>query len=205
MRNFFKLVSAIAHPLFMPLACIYLGSQYDWYVRGLTDPSNMKLVYFVVALSTIIFPALNIILLKWNGVVNSLEMPTRKERYLPFLSTAFFFCLGYYMLRKAELPNTLYSIFFGSIIGLVLIMLINFKWKISAHATGAFGLVGTTVALFQVHHFGNVPLLCLVLAIGALVLTSRLYLKAHTPAQVYAGAILGFVTLFITVATRFFI
>ncbi len=205
MRGIFTLISAIAHPLIMPLACVYLGSQYDWYVRGLADASSLRLVYLIVVLSTVIFPGLNIILLKWCGAVNSLEMPTRKERYLPFLSTFFFFCLGYFMLRRAPLPESLYSIYFGCITGLVSLTLINFTWKISAHAAGAFGLVGTTVALFQVHHFGNVFLLCTVLIIGALVMSSRLYLRAHTPPQVYVGAFMGFLALYIPVALGFFI
>ena len=43
-----------------------------------------------------------------------------------------------------------------------------------------------------------------VLALG-LVLTARLILKAHQPAQVYAGAAVGFLCTFFSVSTGLFI
>lgn len=200
-----SIISAVFHPMIMPLACVFVAANFDWYVRGVSPPGQMRLVFLIIFLSTVAFPGINILLLRWYGVVTSLEMPKRKERAGPYISSAFFFGLGYYLLRKANLPDVIYSILFGCILALILVMIINFVWKISAHATGVFGLVGTTAGLFAAHSFDNVLLFCSVVMIGALVMTSRLVLKAHVPSQVYAGAILGFLCLYLPVARGWFI
>jgi len=193
-----SIISAIFHPMIMPLACVFIAANFDWYVVGVSPPGQMRLVFLIIFLSTVAFPGINILLLRWYGVVSSLEMPKRRERFAPYISSAFFFALGYYLLRRANLPDVVYSILFGCMLALVLVTFINFVWKISAHATGAFGLVGTTAGLFAVHSFDNVLLLCSVILIGAFVMTSRLVLKAHIPSQVYAGAILGFFCLYLS-------
>lgn len=199
MRRLATLISALFHPLLMPLACIFVAYRFDWAVSGAMIPEQILMVYLIVALSTLAFPAVNILLLRWYGVISSFSMPIRAERSAPFISTIFFFALGYYMLRKGNLPDVIYSIMTGSILALIAVTLINFKWKISAHAVGIFGLVGSTVALFQIHNFGNIGLLAVLILIAGAVLTSRLLLSAHTPAQIYVGAGLGFLVLYLSV------
>lgn len=205
MRRFSIIISAVFHPLIMPWLCVMTAYQFDWFVRGLASPEQVRTVGIIVFLSTVAFPGINILLLRWYGALTSLEMPERKQRIAPFLSSVFFFSLGYFMLRKASIPEAIYSILLGSLVALVCIMLINFKWKISAHATGIFGLIGTALGLFVVHGFTNLPLLCAFLIIGGLVMTARLILKAHTPAQVYAGSFIGFLFPFTFIANGIFI
>jgi membrane-associated phospholipid phosphatase len=192
-------VSAVLHPLIMPLACVFVASRYDWFIQGTTSPEQIRLVYIIVALSTIAFPGLNMLLLRWYGVLRNLEMPKNKQRYAPFISTIFFFALGYYMLRKGVIPNALYSVVLGSIIALIALTLINFRYKVSAHAAGIFGLIGTVLGLFQLHDFGNIALLSVLLLCGGAVITSRILLGAHTPGQAYTGAAIGFLSVYMAI------
>jgi len=199
MRKFALIISAFLHPLFMPLLSVFIAYQFDWYIKGIISSDQMNIIYLIVAFSTIVFPGVNILLLKWYGVVTSFSMRERSERNAPYISTIFFFVLGYYMLRKGALPDSLFSILIGCIATLVLITLINFKWKISAHSAGIFGILGAVIALFRIHSFGNVTLLSILLLAGGLVITSRLILNAHTQAESYGGAILGFTTVYLCV------
>lgn len=205
MQKLARIVSALTHPLFIPLAAVFIAYNFDWYLNGSLSVDQMQIIYMVVAFSTLIFPLLNILLLKWYGVVSSLSMPMRAERHAPYISSIFFFALGYYMLRKGALPDAFFSILTGSILTLALITLINFKWKISAHSAGIFGLIGAVIGLFQIHSFGNTTLLSVLVFIGGLVITSRLVLNAHTPAETYWGAGLGFLTSYICVYFGLFI
>jgi membrane-associated phospholipid phosphatase len=205
MRRAAVILSALFHPMLMPLACIVVATKFDWYIRGTMSTEQANLVYLIIALSTIAFPGINILLLKWYGMIQSLEMPERKERIAPFFSTAFFFALGYYLLRKGNLPTPVYSIFLGCTLALLLVSLINLRWKISVHAAGAAGLLGCTIGLFQLHQFGDTFLLSIVLIILGLVLTSRLMLNAHTPQQVYVGAAAGFAAVYFPVILEWII
>lgn len=192
-------ISVVFHPLFMPLACVVVACEFDWYVKGMMTGGLAGIVYFIVALSTIGFPLINLLLLRWYGVVSSLHLPERKERTAPYISTIFFFALGYYMLRRGELPDALFSILFGSILVLTMVTLLNLKWKVSAHSAGIFGVLGSLIALFKIHDFFNISLVSLVILSCGLVLSSRLFLHAHKPAQVYAGAAIGFIAMYLPV------
>lgn len=205
MRKIAVITSAILHPLMMPLLAVFIAFKFDWYLAGRLVSEQENVIYLIIAMSTIAFPGINILLLKWYGVISSLSMPIRKERSAPFVSTLFFFGLGYYLLRKGSLPVPLYGIYLGCCLVLLLIILINLKWKISIHAAGIAGVVGSTLGLFQIHDFSNIWLISILIAIAGLTLSSRLILSAHTPAQVYAGALLGFATTYTTVVKEWVI
>ncbi|HKK40092.1 MAG TPA: hypothetical protein VJ949_11790 [Cryomorphaceae bacterium] len=205
MRRIAVITTAILHPLMMPLLAVFIAFKFDWYLSGRLDSDQENIIYLIIAMSTIAFPGINILLLKWYGVVSSLSMPIRKERLAPFVSTLFFFTLGYYLLRKGSLPTPLYSIYLGCILVLFLIICINLKWKISIHAAGITGVVGSTIGLFQIHDFTNFWLIAILIALAGLTLTSRLFLSAHSPAQVYAGAAVGFATTYLAVISEWII
>lgn len=192
MRRIAVITSAVFHPLMMPLLSIFIAFEFDWYLSGRLGSDQENVIYLIIALSTIAFPGLNILLLKWYGVISSLSMPIRKERTAPFISTLFFFGLGYYLLRKGSLPIPIYSIYLGCSLVLLALILINFKWKISIHAAGMAGVVGSAIGLFKIHDFSNFWLIAVLIVITGFVLSARLILSAHSPSQVYVGAILGF-------------
>lgn len=183
----------------MPLVAILIAFKFDWYLSGRVTKEQEYMIYLIIFLSTIVFPGINILLLKWYGVISSLSMPLREERFTPFVSTLLFFGMGYYLLRKGAIPTSIYSIYLGCGIALLLLVIINSKWKISVHSAGIAGVIGSTIALFQIHHFNNVLLFMVLIVIAGMALSSRLVLSAHTPAQVYAGALLGLVTTYLIV------
>lgn len=199
MKRVASIVSAVVHPLLMPLLTVFIAFNFDWYLDGRLIREQENLIYLIIALSTMAFPGINILLLKWYGVVDSLSMPSRKERFAPFISSFFFFALGYYLLRKGTIPLPVYSIYIGSTLTLVFLALINFKWKISAHSAGISGVIGATIALFKIHEFSNLWLVGILIITAGLTLSSRLILRAHTPAQVYAGAAVGFSVTYFSV------
>ena len=205
MRKIAVFVSVVAHPFMMPLLATFIAFNFDWYLSGRLASDQENIIYLIIAMSTIAFPGLNILLLKWYGVISSLSMPIRKERTAPFLSTFFFFGLGYYLLRKGSLPVSLYSIYLGCCLVLLVLILINLKWKISIHAAGIAGVLGSAIGLFQIHDFSNFGLVAFLIAIAGLTLSSRLILSAHTPAQVYVGAAVGFATSYTTVVSEWVI
>lgn len=205
MQKVARLISVLTHPLFIPLATVYLAYNYDWYINGSLSGEQMKVVYLIIAFSSLLFPILNLMLLRWYGMISSFSMPRRTERYAPYISTLFFFALGYYMLRRGLTPNPILAILTGGIVSLVFVTLINFAWKISAHSTGIFGLIGAMFALFQIHSFSDIALMSVLILTGGMVITSRLLLQAHSASQTYFGAALGFAISYTCVYYNLFI
>ena len=73
---------------------------------------------------------------------------------------------------------------------------ITFFWRISLHTIGMGGLLGFFTEMMVTQTFNQsmmIPVFMITVIIAGLVGSARLYLGAHTPAQIYAGYAVGFV------------
>ena len=72
---------------------------------------------------------------------------------------------------------------------------ITFFWRISLHTIGMGGIVGFFVEMIISHSFHQSMMVVFMITVilAGLVGSARLYLGAHTSAQVYAGYAVGFV------------
>lgn len=80
----------------------------------------------------------------------------------------------------------------GSCVSVVLTLIINLFWKVSAHAIGIAGVVGAVIGLSLRIHYNLSPLIIMLISLFGLVGFARLKLLAHTPSQVYVGFLVGF-------------
>jgi membrane-associated phospholipid phosphatase len=85
----------------------------------------------------------------------------------------------------------------GSAASVFFVLLINLKWKISAHTAGIGGLAGGIFGLCYRIGINPVWLFVLIIFLSILVGLARVETKAHTPSQALAGFILGFLTVFL--------
>ena len=95
------------------------------------------------------------------------------------------------------MPFWLIAILMGICVALLIALCINFFWKISAHMIGIGGLLGGLMGVARIHLINPYLLFIAVLLIAGLLGTSRIFLKRHTPLQVYAGFSLGFMCTFV--------
>lgn len=126
-----------------------------------------------------------------------MELSDRHERVVPYLIfiTSIMVCAFY--MYKMMLPFWFISLLLGACVALILALLINFFWKISAHAIGTGGLLGGIMGVARIHLINPYWAFIIVILIAGLVGTSRIFLKRHTPMQVYAGFCLGFICTFV--------
>lgn len=199
LRSFSGFISALFLPLFMPLLALWLTIQFDPYMVFFLSPAKTQMTLIVVGLATIVFPLINLVLLKKAGVITDYHLPNRKERLAPAVTTLIYFTLGYFLIKKGELPLVIYSMYLGGLASVFLAMLISLKWKISLHAIGISGVLGGIYGLFKIHEFVNIPLFIALIICAGLVMMSRLAVNAHTPAQVYVGFVVGFLSVYLSV------
>ena len=192
MRLLANLLSILLHPLWMPTLTIVLCFGIDPYMSYGFTKEGLLMVYGMVFAMTGLFPLTSVLLMRRTGLVKDMTMPTRQERIPAYLSTLIYYGMCYYLLRtRLENPVTL-GIFFGATLGLLLVLLITLRWKISAHMAGIGGLIGAIVAVVLLDDREAPLLLCGLFVLAGALGTSRLVASDHTPAQVYAGALLGF-------------
>ncbi|GMQ25090.1 hypothetical protein Aoki45_17720 [Algoriphagus sp. oki45] len=186
-------ITVVFQPLLMP-ALVY-GMILFAVPEATSIPEQIKdRIFYLIILSTLLIPMISIIGLRLMGTVKSLHMPEVKDRIIPFLITCiYFFLTTYFLYQKSDLDPILWQGMAVILAAVVVLTLITFVWKMSAHMTGVGGLLALVLVLAR--SFSNFqPLypLILVLILSGAIATSRLYLNAHKPLEVYVGFASGF-------------
>jgi len=179
------------------------------FVPFLTWEFKMIILRSLILPFTIVFPIIWLVMLRLIKTVSSFHLTERTERIPVFIGTLIFYIFLYLVARfiVVRLPTIYFSMMLGGIISVLLATLITFRWKISIHAIGISGVLGTLFATgehisayFFMLNENPVfwPIVVLVLIAG-LVSTARLALNAHTPSQIYCGLLVGFCCLYFPV------
>jgi len=195
MKNFHKVISLIFQPLLMPTYAMILLMNMDIFS---VLPLRWRLIAIIgTFIFTGVLPALPIWLLMKKGEVNDLFISKREERTMPYLFSFMAYVFwALFMWRTLQFPIFIVAMGMGSAISIFIIVFINLKWKISAHMAGVGGLCGAVFGVCYRTAINPVWLIAIILFISALVAFARLELKAHTPGQVLAGYVVGFIAVF---------
>nr|MDO8111950.1 hypothetical protein [Candidatus Sigynarchaeota archaeon] len=112
------------------------------------------------------------------------DVSDQKIRTPFYLIIEGFYFAGLVVFSRAVMPSwALFNVAIVSVVLNGLLLVINFKWKISAHAAGAAGPAAGIAFVF-----GWWTLFIMVPVVIAII-WSRLYLKKHTLGQLIAGTI----------------
>lgn len=179
------------HPLLMPTIGIIILMFTNSYVSFIPVQAK-KMLIILTAIGTLILPALMVPLFVLQGKISNIHLDDRKERIYPLALTAIFYSLTFILFLRIPVFKLVHSFMLGALISVLAGFLISLKWKISTHMMGLGGLIALIMVLsFKLDIYLIYPLMGVLIAAG-LAGSSRLYLKAHTEAQVYAGLGVGF-------------
>lgn len=159
---------------------------------------NRWSIWLLVMETTLLIPMLSVIGMRMTSFIPSLHMKTKEQRIWPFSVTALLYLMtwGFFYFKLNIDPLLVFSL--GVItICVVLLTVITYFWRISAHITGLSGLLAIIAVLSQ--RFPAHPLLYFLIGsviLCGLVASARLYLDAHKPAEILGGFILGFSVCF---------
>ena len=186
-----KVISVLFHPLLVPTYALLLFINLNTHFV-LAMPMQVRyLMTLLVFLTTFMLPALILLILRKFDVVKSMEMPERQERALPLIIVSAFFYLTYYLLKQMEQNSIITLFMIGATMLILLCLIINYFIKISLHATSWGGFLGALMGYSLNARVDVMLWLYAIILITGIVATARLILKAHTPAQVYGGFLLG--------------
>lgn len=189
-----KIITYIIQPLLMPTLVFFTLLFYAEAAPNFSETNKWRVIGLVF-ITTCLIPIMTMVVFKLSKVIKDFHMMERKERYFPFLFVSFFYIVVFFMFRQQDWVNRLMEVTFLAITTVVIITNgITFRYKISAHAAGVFGWLGFILAFSQMNRSSADLLLPLIvsIALSALVSWARLYLNAHSPREILAGAALGF-------------
>jgi membrane-associated phospholipid phosphatase len=191
------IVSVVFQPLVVPT--LVFGLIFFVVPESTSLPTEFKIrIFYLVVLSTLVIPMITIFGLRLSGTLKSLHMETIQDRVIPFSITSIYYLLtSYFLYDKSELDPILWKSLGIITFAILVLTFVTFFWKMSAHMTGMGGLMAVVLVLgFKFPTFKVLyPLLSSIMLTGV-VGTSRLYLTAHRPIEIYVGLIFGFIVCF---------
>lgn len=202
-------LSVLFHPL---IITTYLFALLFMLTPDLVGVSALELpalgsLLLLIFLNTFVAPSAIIYYFYRFGLISSLHVDNLQERRLPYLVSVIIYgfaayLFGWRLQPIGELAPQISIILAGVTVSLLFVAFVSLFWKISAHATGIGGVIGMLTALLM--RFEETTLftpLLLTIVVGGFVMSARLYLNAHSPAQIAAGALggcaIGFGTVFL--------
>lgn len=192
-----KLVSYIFHPLLGPsYAMLMLFNTMGWLDTGISHIHKWMVLVFVFVF-TFAMPVLIISILKLTNQITDFYLNDRDERRLPFAIVAVCYTMLYYLVSIQVDASMFTNMFLALAASVVLALGINTFYKISIHTISAGGLIALCLAFLPYFYFDGRYFLLVLILIAGLVGMARLWLKAHTPGQVYSGYLAGFLTVYL--------
>ncbi len=195
--KFAKAISFIFHPLLITTYSFIILFSLHTFFSLVIPPLAKWMILGIVFVVTFLFPALLILVLWKRGLISALNMNKREDRIIPFIMTAIFFSLAYYLLKQLHISPIYNYFMIGTTFIIIIALIINYFWKISIHMIAMGGMLGAFLALSFVLII-NIPILImLIIFISGLVGFARLKLNIHSPAQVYIGFLTGVTIMFL--------
>jgi membrane-associated phospholipid phosphatase len=189
-----KTISTIFHPILMPTLGFLLLFFSGFYNTMLTTEAK-RFILLVIFFSTATLPMLAIAVLAFNPKFDFL-MPKSSDSVIPLLFTSVFYYVGFILLGRIHFLPVFKLFMIASVLVIIVLLLVSFKWKISIHMAAIGAVTATFFALsFRAGVNPMSAIIVLVLASG-LIGTARLVLNKNNLLQIAAGYILGFLVLY---------
>ena len=191
-------LSNVLSPLLMPTYGVFIVF---WVSVLCLLPYGTRVSVLLMCMGiTCILPLIFLSVLRHFKLVKDLHVNIREQRFIPYMFTAVCYLVAAYYLYYRHSPQWFVTFMVGSAVTVVVMALINLKWKISAHMAGIGGVIAL---IYQIHvqglsAFDLFWLLCFIIILAGLLGSARLVRKRHDMWQVLAGVIVGFLCVSLT-------
>lgn len=192
-------ISYLTHPLFIPLLVTFLVlesiPEYMVAFKPLSKRFAYDMLYFRVAIISIGFPMLTLLLAKSLKFVSSIHMKTQRDRIIPYVAMITYYFWAFYTFQQEGRAPKFYTAFFlGVFLSVSIAFVTNNFIKTSMHTVGWGGVIGFLCSLMWGMHMNvSVPLV-ITFFVAGIAATARLILSAHQPREIYIGFLIGIVS-----------
>tara|TARA_R110002050_G_scaffold74215_5_gene159373 strand:+ start:115 stop:720 length:606 start_codon:yes stop_codon:yes gene_type:complete len=197
MKVFSNFISYLLHPLFIPIG----GTVAYFLITPKYTPLEIQSASILpIFIMTVIIPIVTFFILKNLSLVNSIFLETAIERKYPLYIQACILLLILYKVIPNNYVSELYFYFtglLGATVACILLLLFNFKT--SLHAVGVSSLLMYLINLSIHFEISLIIAISIFILFTGAIITSRLYLKAHTRIELIFGVFIGLLSQLLTV------
>ncbi len=190
-----NLLSWIFVPLLMPTFSILLIFKLS--ILSLASTGTKVFFTSIVFAANFVLPMLWVLLLKKLGLIEHVGLNGRKERLIPYIITIVCLLGTGWFLYFRDAPLWVAMFFAGGALAGLINLIVNFWWKISAHAAGIAGVVAMLIQITKEGSPmpGTTLWIVVTIIMAGLLCSARVWLGKHTLPQVLAGTAVGFLSV----------
>ncbi len=197
MKKIASVISILFHPLLMPTLGLLLLLNSGTYI-SLLDPAAKRAILFVMALGTLFFPLMMMPILYYRNLVTRMQNSSREERLISQVIILILYIITFVYFVRLPLSRIIHSYVLATAITLSVVLLVGIWFRVCMHTAALGGLAGLIIALIFLYESPLQGVLMIALLVGGVTATSRLAMGVCRSAEVYAGYIVGFGVVLIT-------
>tara|TARA_B110000444_G_C18819106_1_gene586753 strand:- start:238 stop:789 length:552 start_codon:yes stop_codon:yes gene_type:complete len=171
----------ILNPLFLSIYGFFIIAY-----KANLEINNPSKDFGISAFFIAFLPLITVYILMKNKMLSDVYASDQFERKKVMIFGVVYCFLGFISLKTLNSHSLIAGQMFCSFLNAMILWIITYFWKISIHSTGISSIFSM---LILINHY-NIPLMFLLVFCVSL---SRIVLKAHTPLQIIAGLIIGFI------------
>lgn len=197
-RALARFFSYLFHPVFIPVMLVwYMVFQNPYLFAGFSSMDKTKVLIQAFVMFSF-FPIVTVLLLKGLQFISSFQLKTQKDRIIPLVACGIWYFWIWYVWRNLpDYPKLSVQLTLAIWISSSLALLANIIMKISLHTISA-GLMLTFVLLLTLAGFPSMGIyLSIAILITGITATSRFIVSDHRPLEIYAGLIVGAISMLI--------
>ncbi|MBM3421309.1 MAG: hypothetical protein FJY11_09260 [Bacteroidetes bacterium] len=187
-------VTIVFHPVFLPLYGMLLIFNIPALFSFLPGGAR-RVVFLMVLVNNVLLPLAMLPLFRLRNMISSYRLEDRRERIIPLLSASLMYFITAIMIYRFQLPALIKAFSFASACVVFVTALLSFRWKVSVHASGAGAMVATVLLISFKMYAVLIWVVVAVILVSGMVMTARIWLREHTPGEVYAGFLAGFTVM----------
>ncbi len=198
-----RIFSNILSPIFIPTYSVFMALWIS--ILSFLPAGTRWAVVAITFIITCVFPSASIFILYKIGRISDPALNNRNERFIPYIITILCYVAAAIYMSRIHAPMWLIMFLFGGALAALISFVITFRWKISAHMAAIGGL--TALAFRIANDHVNVMqmdyIIYLTILLAGILGTSRIILNRHTLGQVLAGALNGFLCVYLLTMINF--
>lgn len=193
MKDFWaRFLSTLLHPLLTPIYALLI----IWYsplqgLKSLIAAESLSSILGPMIFFTTVVPVLLLISLKYLGVIQSVTLNDRGDRIYPLLGAMLSNLVLAWIFHRMGTGSFLKVMALAAAALVLVAWIITLWWKISIHMASLGGFLAIMAFGFLIDNQPILPPAAGMIAIAVLLGWARIERKAHSPAQVVAGLLLG--------------
>lgn len=188
LKKLSNIVSVVFTPTLIPFVAFYVLFGYSY----LKIPFQYRLIVLsAVFCFTVVMPVLSVYLFRRINQLTPRQMNEKRRRVFPYVLTIISYAFCLLIMYRIRIPWYMTGVILAALVIMTVLLLCNFKWRLSEHMAGMGGIIGGLVSYGYFLGYNPIWWISVFVLISGLVGTARIISRSNTFAEVLFGFCVG--------------